>query len=306
VTPALPTAAASATVSAAAKSAPFFGRLSQHRLTEAYSRTTFTTGYRGRFELELAAHALSVRDLETYRASATSFRLGGREAVSQSVALTAHAGAFTAGTHEAALGDAAITWTLPHAVELQAGYDRRPLALVLPLVKDELALMRDAIYGEVRWGRIFCLRSELQQERQYAAHEYHELIARLPLAHGRSASLAMRIPASYEAHPHPNPNYAADARSITTGLGLELAHASPGWQGELTVDYGSSQELAWGAGRPERRVGLLVAAGSLHVMLGRSVALLAEARMEHADEVQELRVRDEPDYLLVGLALLHL
>lgn len=275
----------------------------QH-LAGSYQRRSARALYEGPVDLYVAAHAIDVDSLEQFKARASEARFGAHGTLGQTFLLKAHVGYFSPGSDHL-IGDAAVGIAILQDLVTEVGATRDPLALQLPLTQEALDLMRDTLYAGVRYGRLVEFRSEIQKEKDYAAHELHTLLARVPVLNGDGGgpAVALRFPASLEVFPNPSPNYDSAPRTVGIGAGAELQRDySSRWSLNLLVDYVMETVTPRSEGASPRNSGVLAAKADVRVPLDDAWKLTGGFRYFRADQEPRLYSRDRLSGITLGLA----
>ncbi len=275
-----------------------------HHAQSVFQRRSARATYEGPVDVSVAAHSLDVQSLETYKARASEARFGAHGTLGQTFLLKAHVGYFSPGDDHL-LGDAAFGLALFSDLVTEIGATREPLALTMPLIQDDLDLMRDTLFASVRYGRFVEVRSELQKERDYAAHELHSVLARVPVLAGEGGgpAVALRLPVSLELFPNPSPNYASEPKTLSIGAGVELFRDySSRWSLDFVLDYAMETVTLRGTEDRTTNVGVLSTSADVKVPLDDAWKLTGGFRYFRADEEDGVYTRDRLSGIVIGLA----
>lgn len=278
--------------------------LGAHHATSVYQRRSARATYEGPVDVAVAAHSFDVQSLETYKARASEARFGAHGTLGQTFLLKAHVGYFSPGDDHL-IGDAAFGLALFSDLVTEIGANREPLALTMPLIQDDLDLMRDILFASIRYGRWVELRSELRKEKDYAAHELHRLLGRVPILSGEGggAAVGLRFPVGLELHPNPSPNYASEPKTLSIGAGAELSRDySSRWALDFVLDYAMESVTLRGTEDETKNVGVLSVLADVKVPLDDTWKLTGGFRYFRADEEDDVYTRDRLSGVVLGLA----
>ncbi len=282
----------------------YHAALGAFHISHLYQRRTAEASYQNLLDLRLAAHTIDVDSIDRFKTQSTEVVAGGRGTVGGSLLLKGHAGYYSAGSDHY-FGDAGVGLAILPDLVVETGAYRQPLTLLMPLVEAEQDLMRDAIYYGARYGRYVELHLEIQKEKDFASHENHTLIGRVPVHQGDGGNneVWLRLPLSLEVFPRPSPNYDAPSRTMSLGLGGEVQRDfASRWKVAFQLDYNLAFVTARAAGTATKRAGYVAAELSAAVPLDESWKLTAEGRYFKADEQDQLVTKNRLSGLAFGLS----
>jgi hypothetical protein len=215
---------------------------------KTFRRSSLAASYRGALlDVRLGAHALDLYSLEHARWRAADLVLGVHDRLDTVLEESAALGWFAVDAAGEAkglvVGHLALTlrpWRAVPKVGMAVRAERRPLALSLPLTRNASVMPRDTVALSLAWAGFVDLRSTLGKDGQTTLWERHELVGEIPVLDASEVGrFALRLPARYEAHPRPHPEYDAPSTVSLAGVGVALATAprpSVPLAAALTVD----------------------------------------------------------------------
>jgi hypothetical protein len=141
-----------------------------------------------------------------------------------------NAGFFSAGTGEFT-GEVHARYRTTQGGRFEAGVFRRPLALLVPLEREDSDVMRQALFVDVGFGQFMDARWEYRQEDSLSRHDDLRGVFRVPLLRKKDGSHEgdFRIELSTAFHSRPSPFYASPLRVTTGSAGYE-------WRGVILSD----------------------------------------------------------------------
>lgn len=178
--------------------------------------------YHKKFDAELGLHQLQLYIYDRAKSQAAHVAFAKDWVAADWLTLSGKMGYFSAG-EDHFFGKVQGQVRLPLELTATGFVNRDPLALQLPLITDELDLMRLQVGGSLDWADTVTVSSSIVRDGDYAAFEWHQAEFRTYLAGSPQSNqwLKLYVPASLTIHPKDNPNFLAPPRLTQVGIGLQ-------------------------------------------------------------------------------------
>ena len=195
-------------------------------------------------------------------------------------------GFYSAGTGEF-VGEVLGRFVTKVNARFDVGLYRRPLALLVPLEREDLGVMRNAVWLEFSLGDYMDARYEYRREEDLAPHDDARVTFRVPLLRKKDGSHEgdFRILGSSAFHSRPSPFYVSPLRVTTAAAGYEWRGLTWGVKhtGRFAGDYGVAFVTDRDRG-DARQVGFLRLDGSAEHVFAEHLRVRGRASLMSARE----------------------
>lgn len=265
-------------------------------------RATIATSFEGPVGLEAAHHRLRAAILDQSATNATSFLARGRMDLWEALSVAGALGYFSPGSDHV-FGEAKAQYTFSLPLTMEGGFERTPLALIVPLARPDQDVMREAFFVNLAWEDWLAMRSAIKREGTFAPYEEHEVVGRVALFKGASPDdhLYVKFPVSMTLYPKASPFYRADPRVTRIGFGFDYARdmGAP-WTIKAGTEYQLVSVMLRGRNGQARRMGRLQVSGEWATKRRKGWEFYVKGLYARAEEEEDFRLDDLTNYLAAG------